>query len=284
MNILTKKIPAFLCEKNNLILMVTFTAIYAVIFINTYQPFGSGIWIDSLSTLNYFLYSSLIVLIGFVVIALSRVVMYFWQQRRPIVYIQYVLWILVEVLFMAMFFTIIALAINIDSDKDAMSIFKISFFNTILILVLPYILTFLYFSWKEKNRRLEELDGIQPVDSSTRMINFYDEREVLRLSVMKSNILYLEAADNYICIYYMKKSGVTRFMLRNTLKAMESYLVGVDIVRCHRSYMVNLEYVSAIRRQRDGIFLELNLPEVPDIPLSNRYREKVDVWFKSTEK
>ena len=284
MKFLMQNIPAYLCEKNNIIKMVCFMVVYAIIFINIYQPFGSGVWIDSLSPLYYLLYSTLIVLIGFVVIALSRVVMFFWQQRRPIINIQFFLWIIVEVIFMAIFFTIIALAVNTNEKSDALSIFMDSFYNTILILVIPYILSFIYLSWKEKTRKLEELDGIKPVDSATRMINFYDEREVLRLSVMKSHILYLEAADNYINIYYLKKSGVTRFMMRNTLKAMEKYLLDVDIVRCHRSYMINLEHVSAIRRQRDGIFLEMTLPEAPDIPLSNRYREKVDMWFNSNNK
>ena len=279
MNILTQKIPAYLCEKNNLIKMIGFTALFALIFINIYKPFGSGAWIDSLSEINFFLYSSLIVLIGFVVIALSRVVMHFWYQRQPIVYIQYVVWILIEVLFMSIFFTIIVLAIR--SEANPWSVFKDSFYNTLLILVFPFMICHLFFSWVEKNRELEERDGIKPVDSSVRMIDFYDERNVLRLSVMKSNILYIEAADNYVCIFYKKKSGITRFMLRNSLKAMEQYLTDVDIVRCHRSYMVNLEYVSVIRRDRDGIYLELSAPEVPDVPLSHKYRDKVDTWFKT---
>lgn len=281
MNIITKIIPDYLCEKYNLIKMVAFTAIYAEIFIIIYQPFGLGILAESYSTTSVFLYSSLIVSIGFVVIGLSRVVMYFWHQRQRIIYIQYWVWILVEVLFMSIFFTIIVL--GIDHTTNAIDVFKEAFLNTILILVFPYLTCFMFFSWVEKNRQLEERDGILPVDSTAKMIDFYDERNVFRLSVLKSNLLYIEAADNYVCIYYMKKNNVTRYMLRNTLKNMESYLADVDIARCHRSYMVNLEYVSVIRRQRGGIYLELSIPEVPDIPLSPRYRDKVDAWFKSSQ-
>lgn len=278
---LTSPIPDYLCEKGNLIKMVGFTALFALTFINIYEPFGSGAWIDSLSSFNYFLYSSLIVLIGFVVIGLSRVVMFFWHQRQKVVYIQYIVWILVEVLFMSLFFTIIVLAVR--TDANGMDTFKESVLNTLLILAFPYLLCHLFLSWVEKNKELEERDGITPVNSQARMIEFYDERKILRLSVMKSNVLYVEAADNYVCIFYKKQSGVARFMLRNTLKALESYLADVDIVRCHRSYMVNLEYVSVIRRQAGGIYLELSIPEVPDIPLSHKYRDKVDAWFKSTE-
>ena len=279
MNILTKIIPAYMCEKYNLIKMVVFTAIYAIVFINIYQPFGLGSLIDNYPTSYYLLYSTLVVAIGFVVIALSRVVMYFWHQRQPIIHIQYWVWILVEVIFMSIFFTIIVLAVN--PSAHALLTFKEAFFNTTLLLVFPYILCFMFFSWVDKNRQLEERDGILPVDSSAKMIDFYDERNVFRLSVMKSNLLYLEAADNYVCIYYLKKNNVTRYMLRNTLKNMEKYLADVEIARSHRSYMVNLEHVSVIRRQRNGIYLELGIAEVPDIPLSPRYRDKVDAWFKS---
>lgn len=282
MNIITKKVPNYMFEKYNLIKMVVFTAIYAIGFINIYQPFGSSTWLVNSSPMSFFLYSSLIVLIGFVVIAMSRVVMYIWNQRQRIVYIQYCVWVFVEILFMAIFFTMIV--ISISPETNALIAFKDAIFNTILILLIPYLLCFMYFSWIEKNKELEARDGLTPVDSSARMIDFYDERQVLRLSVIKSNVLYIEAADNYVCIYYKKRGGISRYMLRNTLKALEEYLADIDIVRCHRSYMVNLEYVSVIRRQREGIFLELSLPNVQEIPLSPRYSDKVDKWLKTSAK
>lgn len=282
MNILTKIIPDYLCEKYNLIKMVVFTAIYAIIFINIYQPFGLVTWLDDKSSIYYLIYSSLVVTIGFIVIALSRVIMYFWHQRQKLMYIQYWTWILVEILFMAVFFTIII--ISIEPNINAITVLKDSFLGTLLILLIPYWICFMFFSWVEKTRIIEERDEILPIDRGTRMIDFYDERQQLRLSVMKTNLLYIEAADNYVCIFYRKKNGISRFMLRNTLKAMETYLADVYVVRCHRSYMVNLEHVSVIRRQREGIFLEINDPDVRDIPLSPRYIDKVNAWLKSTER
>ena len=279
--LLTRHLPAYLFKKANVIKIVAFTAVYASIFINIYKPFGSGNWMENTSQVYFFLYSSVIVLIGFVVIALSRIVMYFWYQRQAIVYIQYLIWILFEVIFMSIFFTIIVLAIR--PEVNAWLTFKDSFYNTVLILVLPYFICHIFLSMSERNKELEERDRIKPLDSTVRMIDFYDERETLRLSVMKSKVIYVEAADNYVYIFYKKQSGVTRFMLRNRLKAMEKYLADVDIVRCHRSYMVNLEYVSVIRREPGGIYLELSIPEVPDIPLSQTYRDKVDAWFRTAE-
>ncbi len=280
MDFFSKSIPAYLCEKYNLIKLVSFTALFAIAFINIYQPFGSGSWVPTLTPLYYFLYASIIVLAGFLVIAVSRVVMYHWYKKKPISYFQYAIWIIVEVMFMSLFFTLMVVAIN--PEAEAMKTFKESFVNTVLILLFPYLLCFLFFSWVEKERLLEERNALQPVDGAARMIDFYDERNTLRLSVMKSNILYVEAADNYVLIYYFKKDNISRFLLRNSLKALEGYLSDTNIVRCHRSYMANLEYVNVIRRQRGGIFLEFSVPNVPDIPLSPTYSDKVETWFRTT--
>ena len=89
------------------------------------------------------------------------------------------------------------------------------------------------------------------------------------------NLLYLEASDNYVSIYYLNQQNVNRFMLRNTLKNIEEEMNSKDLVRCHRSYMVNCEKVRVIRREKDGVRLELDLPSAIDIPVTKTYLENV---------
>ena len=45
-SILFKKTPRYLLEKRNLIIMVLFVSIFAIIFINIYKPFGSAQWVQ----------------------------------------------------------------------------------------------------------------------------------------------------------------------------------------------------------------------------------------------
>ncbi|MPN26333.1 hypothetical protein SDC9_173757 [bioreactor metagenome] len=47
------------------------------------------------------------------------------------------------------------------------------------------------------------------------------------------------------------------------------------LVRCHRSYMVNLDKVKVLRKTKSGIFMELDAPNAPDIPVSKTYYDKV---------
>ena len=68
----------------------------------------------------------------------------------------------------------------------------------------------------------------------------------LRLLVKLGNLFYIESADNYVNIYYLNKSKVSRFILRNSLKNIEESLTEFGLIRCHRSFIVNIEKVKVL--------------------------------------
>ncbi len=157
---------------------------------------------------------------------------------------------------------------------------KISLRNTALVLLLPYSVSWLYFSWRDKKEQIERLADGQSVPATTRnMIPFYDDKGILKFSVKKENLLYLEAAENYVNICYLNKDKVSKYLLRDTLKKIEETFSGNEIVRCHRSYMVNFEKVKVIRRDRDGLKLGFDNPLVMDIPVSKTYINPVMETF-----
>ena len=94
------------------------------------------------------------------------------------------------------------------------------------------------------------------------VFSFYDEKGDFKLSVKRNNLLYLESADNYVCIWYLNKGILSKFMLRNSLKAIEELMSDTHVLRCHRSFMVNFEQVKVIRREKDGIYLELGIDKL----------------------
>ncbi|WP_294140979.1 LytTR family DNA-binding domain-containing protein [uncultured Sanguibacteroides sp.] len=279
MGLLNRKIPAYMYEKTNLVRLVLFTALFALVFINIYKPFSSSSWYP-VSEFKFFVFSSLVILTGVLVVVISRIIMYHYVKSHFISYVQYGLWILGEIFFMALFYTVYTLSLN--EGREVMDVFKDSMKNTSLVLLLPYAILMLYFSWQEKERQLRRLEE-EKTDAGGKatVLSFYDEKGELRLSVKRSNLLYIESADNYVFIWYLNKGVVTRFMLRNTLKNMEEHFFNTTILRCHRSYMVNFEQVRVIRRGKDGIYLELGVDKVPDIPISKTYSEKVTQWFMS---
>ena len=181
---------------------------------------------------------------------------------------------------MSLFYTIYTLVLN--PEREYMDVFETSAINTSLVLLLPYSVLHFYFSYKDKERRLQLLEEHQEeVVARQSVFSFYDEKQELRLSVKRSELLYLESADNYVCIWYLSKGQLSKFLLRNSLKAMEGNFADTNVLRCHRSYMVNFDQVKVIRREKEGIFLELGIERVPDIPISKTYSEKVMRWFQT---
>lgn len=254
--------------------MVLFTAAFALVFINVYAPFGVNVWFHMTSWQLLF-YSSLVILTGVLVVVISRIIMYYHSLKHDISYISYIVWVIAEIIFMSLFYAIYVKYILRDT-RYFPDLIKVTIQNTSLVLLLPYSASWLYFSYLDKKIKLEEItQGNVPVDSSRSMLPFNDEKGILRFSVKSENLFYLEAADNYVNIYYLHKEKLARFILRNTLKNLEGSLRNTEIVRCHRSYMVNFDKVKVLRKEKDGLFLELELPSIIDLPVSKTYTDKV---------
>ena len=108
------------------------------------------------------------------------------------------------------------------------------------------------------------------------LIAFPDEKGELRISIMLENLLYIDSSDNYVTIHYLNKSKLSHFLIRNTLKWMDENLTNdSQLVRCHRSYIVNLDKVKVIRKNKGGIIMELDIVNTPDIPVSTTFYERV---------
>lgn len=272
-----KGIPQYLLQKNNIIRLILSTAFFALIFINIYKPFNSPNWYP-VSEFKFFVFSSLIILTGVLVVVISRIIMRYWGKRHIITIGKYAIWIALEIFSMSLFYTIYTLSVN--PQREWLQVFRESFVNTALVLLLPYFVIHLWLSYQDSRERIRQLEEEKQERTTRNVIySFYDEKGELRLSVNQSNLLYVESADNYVYIWYLNKGQLTKFMLRNSLKAIEETLKDTSILRCHRSYIANFAQVKVIRRQKDGIYLEFGLENVPDIPISKTYNEKVTHWF-----
>jgi hypothetical protein len=273
-----KPLPPYLNEKRNIVRLILFTSLFALVFINIYSPFGVDKWFN-LTNLQFLTYSSLIILAGVLVVVLSRIIMFQVCKRHIINIWEYLLWIFTEVFFMALFYALFE-KLFLDDKRIFSDLVKLSARNTSLVLLLPYSVSWLYFSWRDKKEQIDRLADVQTFSANTRnMIPFYDDKGVLKFSIKKENLLYLESAENYVNICYLNKGTVSKYLLRDTLKKIEEGFSGTEIIRCHRSYMVNFDKVKVIRRDKDGLKLELDNPLVIDLPVSKTYVNSVMQTF-----
>jgi len=183
---------------------------------------------------------------------------------------------------MSLFYTIYSVSLKIKKgmDVDVMDIFKNSTINTALVLLLPYAALWLYFGWQESKKRLQQIEsGDEQKLNPLKSITFKDEKGALQLSILLEDLLYIESADNYVVIHYTTNGKTKTYLLRNSLKNLEELLLKTSIGRCHRSFLVNFNRVKVIRRTKEGLMLEIDEPNTPDIPVSKSYQENVSNKF-----
>ena len=269
--------------------MVISVPLFAFIFITIYRPLDfDKINDDFLEGLNISrelaiqLITLLLVMIGMIVAAVSRAVMGVYTRKRQLSYAQYVTWILTEIVVMALIYTIAALLT--DTTKDVVTLFRNSLVKTILIMVIPYVICYIIFIWSEQTKQLRALkERMQQDDSALQhaYTQIYDEKGEMRLSIRLENLLFIEAADNYVCIWYTSGGPAKKIMVRNTMKRIEEQLADSGIVRCHRSYMINLEHLHILRREKEGFFVEMNIDGLPAIPVSRNYADSIRKWLNN---
>ena len=266
---LQKQIPSYLLDKRNIVRLILFTAAFALVFINVYAPFGVDVWFN-VTRWTLLLYSSIITLTGVLVVVISRIILYHSRHRFRIRLWHYLVWVMAEVFFMGLFYSLYQKLI-LNDLRFLPDLMVTSVQNTALVLLLPYSVLWLYFSWAENKRRLEAMSVMPDAALPKSMIHFTDEKGTLRLSMKTENLLYLEAADNYVVIHYLDNNRPVRYMLRNNLKKLSEELLDYPLVRCHRSFMVNSRRVKLIRREKEGLVLELDQPEQIILAVSKTY-------------
>lgn len=213
------------------------------------------------------------------VVVVSRLIMLHYTRTRDLLVWQFALHVFGEVVFMSLFYTIFSRYFpRIGAERELLEIFVQSSKNTAWVLLLPYSILWLLFSWREKNRLLEKISKTEsePVGVRRNLIAFPDEKGELKISIDQENLLYVDSADNYATIHYLNKSKLSHYLIRNSLKWIEENLTHeTSLVRCHRSFIVNLDKVKVLRKTKDGIFLEMDALNTPDIPVSKTYYQRV---------
>lgn len=99
-------------------------------------------------------------------------------------------------------------------------------------------------------------------------------RDVVRVPV--ASIDWIDAAGDYMCIH----AGGTTHVLRGTMKELESFLDARLFQRVHRSTIVNLHRVRALRAHMNGEYF-LSLEGGQELKLSRSYRDKVELFLKN---
>jgi len=96
-----------------------------------------------------------------------------------------------------------------------------------------------------------------------------------KLILAPDDFLYISCSDNYAEVYFQKEGKVKKVMLRSSMLRLEELTKEqASIIRCHRSYIVNLDKVSFLEPKGKGFLLHVQGLTQP-LPVSLKYRDQV---------
>ncbi len=115
--------------------------------------------------------------------------------------------------------------------------------------------------------------------SFSQEITFTAENEKDALTLEMNDLLFIESADNYSELVFLQNERVEKTLLRGSLSRFEEQAYHPDVVRCHRSFIVNLQQVESISGNAQGYKLQLKNYPTP-VPVARRYGDLVAEYFK----
>ena len=283
---MNRKLPPYLLGKYQLIGTVTFSVLFAIVFLNIYIPFSETAWFGLGNSVT-FITTVIFATISILVLILSRMMMYRAKRIIEMTYWGYIVWCIMEILLICLFYSKMTMDISAPADATQADIFGHSLLYCTIALGIPYLISGMYFAIIDKNNtiRLMNFDNVvtdepQKPDTTRQKITLYDNSGALKLSVSPENLYYIESDDNYIKVWYTDSKGdLQQYILRCRLKTVEESFKGSTLLRCNRKYIVNMSKVGMLRKESDGYVLELNSTAIDPIPVTKTYTDAILSYF-----
>ena len=287
---LKDKIPGYLLGKYQLIGTVTFSVLFAVVFLNIYIPFSDTAWFG-LGDSSMFLLTVIFIAIAILTLISSRMLMYKIKDFFEINFLEYIIWCILEIVTICGLYTGFTAGLAVPEVETAWEVFGRSLLYATIALGFPYLISGMYFAIIDKNNTIklmnyEDVVTDEPLkpEMKTTKITLFDNSGSLKLSINPENLYYIESDDNYIKVWYTDNKGeIKHYMLRCRLKTVEETFRNVGLVRCNRKYIVNIHKVATLRKESEGYVLDLANETIPPLPVTKTYTDNVLSYFTEVQ-
>lgn len=284
------KIPGYLLGKYQLIGTVTFSVLFAVVFLNIYIPFSDTAWFGLGNSIT-FIHTVIFIAMSILILILSRILMYRSKKVFELTYLTYTIWCIVEIMMICGFYTALTLDMSLPYEESQWKTFGRALLYGVIALGIPYLIAGMYFAIIDKNNTIklmsyENVVTDEPIKPDTKMqkITLFDNSGALKLSLNPDNLYYIESDDNYIKVWYTDSKGnLKQYMLRCRLKTVEESFKGSGLVRCNRKYIVNINKVAMLRKESEGYVLDLANETIPPLPVTKTYTDTILSWFTDNQ-
>lgn len=274
----------FLTRREYIFLFLVLTGVMTVLLVVFGQPTSLTGYTEQLTHISPLGQITLCFTAGFGTLILSRTILYFVNRGHEVPPGSLAVWIIAELLICVSVTTLVLWALSGGGKMHLASAVGTIVLGFIGLLLVPSVVTYLICRVHETHDELirtRQQLGQQgslaqpPADTN---VNFYAKGGRMAFSTRMSNILYIEAADNYVNLHYLNGDKEDTFILFNTMKNLEKSFIGTSLMRCHRGYMVNAQNVKLMRKDGMGLQLELERSDKV-VPVSKSFSEPITKYF-----
>ena len=254
------------------------TALFFLFFLLTFQPFGVNNYSTKrIFTLEFISTLSTIMFLTFVVLMINEFFLRKWLIKKLTLgkIIGWSIWTCL-LLGIALFlyynwlgewhdFSILS-AVEFILDITTVSIF-------------PLVGTFFYFRYKNLQEAFQQVvSNKQKQVDGDQLIHFEGQGINDNLMISIADFIYGKAQDNYVELVYRKNDKITKTLIRVPLSVLSEKISSPIIIKCHRSFIVNLYQVRSIIKGSE-MKLFLNYVDSP-IRVSKSFHQDVNDCLK----
>ncbi|MGF7215876.1 hypothetical protein GGR92_002016 [Spirosoma lacussanchae] len=272
-----------------------FIGLFVGLFLLTFEPFGINLWDTDHKSLKLLGFG----LVTFVVTALNFTVWNRlfprqfsderWTVGREILLItgNILLIALANRLYMEWLLRLEGLSYSVNWVSMILITFLVGLFPTTGVVLLNYVRQLK--KYRELAAQLPVHPPVQP-DSLLRppapvshSLTLVADNDKDTLSLSPADLLFIESSDNYCTVVYWKdneRSKPAKLLLRSSLSRLVAQIDVPHIVRCHRSYVVNLDRVERVTGNAQGYKLHLAEGQLV-VPVSRQYNDTLVAELKS---
>ncbi len=279
------RIPKNIYSVRSSVMFTICLVIFVLLFAITYTP-NYGLDESNVAMALWYQHKSLCLPICCAIIlavtALSRTLLLLATRTARLREMEYLAWQFAEVATTALFcnlFLSLYLHINYFENLPLVLLVYIS------VAVYPYAFYWLLAERMDRDLRIAEAQRTilrlrqHDEEDESGTLRLADDKGTVKLVVSTDKVVCIESAGNYVTILYENGGRLTRYSLRNTLKGIEETCGQHQLIRCHRSYFINLAKVRLLRRTPDGLVAEMDAADIPSVPVSKSYAADVTQRF-----
>jgi DNA-binding LytR/AlgR family response regulator len=253
--------------------LIIFCGVFNCIFLNIFKPFNINQWFDNVNA-PLIVVLTLFSVAGMIALSLTQFVLRWIFDLQLTTRIGFFAWLLVDIFFISIAVHTVDI-IFLDLPLFNLSEYLENLKHTLLVLALPYFIGILLLYVQQQLEVVKELKEltlkankpVNPVENVT----ITDENGKVAMNVQLRNIVYFKSEDNYILLYYKFENELKKELIRTNLKKLEQELRQPNLIRIHRSYMINSQnLLSAVKTSR-GYKVRMEVEPQHHLPVSATY-------------